>query len=326
LCEIINQHSRSILNVVHESSSRHSNHTMESSVVSVEEIQFACMTKAFAKTLVAPLDRVKYLLQCQGELQRLGRIEEPFRGAYGCSKHLVSVEGWRSLFRGNIIQVGGILPAALSQYFIAIPLQRTVFDVLPHSTAASYTISSFASGMAGAFGGALVAYPLDFARFRLATDVKPWVGCSYEFRHTLDLFSHPSIVESPHSAYRGLGVFLGGSLLYRGVYLSSFQMVLPFLPTDEQAETSKAAMTVQVLSGFGLVSLATLWLYPLDTVRRRMMLAVTHEEGQYVGAMQCARVILQREGPAGFFRGAGFTVFRGAITSFLAMTIGLNIS
>ncbi|CUF94864.1 mitochondrial carrier protein, putative [Bodo saltans] len=295
-------------------------------MVSVEEIQFACLSRGFAKTLIAPLDRVKYLLQCQGELQRLGRLDEPFRGALGCTKHVVSVEGWRSFLRGNLVQVGGILPSMLSQYFIAIPFQRTVFDVLPHSTAATYTIASFASGMAGALGGAIVSYPLDFARFRLAVDVRPWQGAAYEFRHSLDLFSHPAIVESPHSAYRGLGLFLAGSLLYRGVYLSTFQLIMPFLPSDSQCERSRAAMAVQVLSGFGLVSLATIWLYPIDTIRRRMMLAVTHEEGQYVSAVQCARVILQREGPAGFFRGAGFAVFRGGVTTMLAMVLGLNVS
>lgn len=292
--------------------------------VSVEQLQFMCVTKAFAKTVIAPLDRVKYMLQCQGELMRLGRIDTFFSGARGCMQHVHALEGPRSFWRGNLVQVGGILPTALAQAFIALPTQRIVFDLLPHATAGSYTVASFASGIAGAAASSIVSYPLDFARFRMAVDMRAFPGCPYEFRHSMDLFSHPAMLEAPHNAYRGLSLYIAGSLLYRSVYLSVFQLVVPYLPTDEQCERSKAAMAVQVLTAFGMVSVATLWLYPLDTVRRRMMLAVTHDEGQYLSAAHCFRTILKAEGPAGFFRGAGFTVCRGALTTGLAMLIGIN--
>lgn len=301
-------------------------HSSEGTQVSVEQLQFMCLTKALAKTAIAPLDRVKYLLQCQGELHRLGRINAPYRSARRCFQSLLCFEGSKSFWRGNIVQVCGTLPTALAQAFVAIPAQRAVFDALPHSTSASYTFASFASGISGAFALSIISYPLDFARFRLAVDVRPFPGSPYEFRHSLDLFSHPAIVEQPHNAYRGLGLYLVGSLLYRSVYMSVFQMMLPFLPSDEQAEASKAAMAIQVMTGFGMVTMATLWLYPLDTVRRRMMMAVTHEDAQYASAMHCGRTIFRNEGPMGFFRGAGFTVFRGALTSALAMVIGINFS
>jgi len=292
--------------------------------VSVEQLQFMCLTKAFSKTVIAPLDRVKYLLQCQGELRRLGQLEHLYPSALQCAKQIYSFEGLRSFWRGNLIQIGGILPSALSQAFVAIPAQRVVFDMLPHHTAGTYTIASFASGLAGAFAGSIISYPLDFARFRLAVDAKPFPGWPYEFRHSLDLFSHPAIVESPHNAYRGLGVYLAGSILYRSVYMGAFQLALPYIPPDAAAEQSRAAMLLQIMAGFGIVTLATLWLHPLDTVRRRMMIAVTHEEGQYMSAMHCAKTIMQKEGIPGFFRGAGFTVFRGALTSGLAMVVGIN--
>jgi len=56
--------------------------------------------------------------------------------------------------------------------------------------------------------------------------------------------------------------------------------------------------------GAGLAS------YPIDTVRRRMMMT-SGEKVQYAGSIDCSRQILAKEGVKSFFKGASANILRG---------------
>lgn len=59
--------------------------------------------------------------------------------------------------------------------------------------------------------------------------------------------------------------------------------------------------------------------YPLDTVRRRMMMqsGKPMHERQYKNTAHCWAVILKTEGPAAFFKGAFSNVLRGTGGAFV---------
>lgn len=293
--------------------------------IDVQEFQTAFLMQSIGKTLISPLDRVKFLLQSQGELHRLGKLERPYGSAYVCFRRILALEGVRSFWRSNVIQIGAIIPSSLAQIFVGFPAQRVVFEILPHDSAASFTAASLISGIVGAMAAQCISYPFDFARFRMACDIKPYSGGRYDYKHSLALISHPNIVESPHLAYKGFGLFIMGSLLYKGVYMSLLQMIAPFLPADDDEHVRMKTIISQTAAGFFAMTSAMLWMYPLDTVRRRMMLSVNHEEYEYRSVQQCVRTILRSEGPRGFYRGALFNTFRGALTTSLAMGIGISI-
>ena len=289
--------------------------------ISTYEIHSQCAFSAVGKTLVAPMDRVKYLLQSQGEMLRVGRLQVPFDGAWDCFRRIVAVEGFGGLFRGNIIQIVGLLPTALATSLVAIPAQSVAFEILTERTPLSEFLVNVASGVIGASAAAIISYPLDFARFRLAMDFKPHMCCRYEFRHTVDILAHPVISECPHLIYRGFSIYILGSFLYRAVFYTTFLCVAPFLPHEG---SSSSVMLKQALAGYAMVSLSTVALYPLDTVRRRMMYAVTEDVFSYRSFVEACRSIAQREGPRGFYRGAAFTVARGSVTSVLALLVGVH--
>lgn len=293
--------------------------------IDIQEFQTAFLMQSIGKTLVSPLDRIKFLLQSQGELHRLGKLERPYGSAYTCFRRILALEGVGSLWRSNIIQIGAIIPSSLAQVFVGFPAQRVVFEVLPHDGPAAFTFASLASGIIGAMAAQCIAYPFDFARFRMACDIKPHVGGRYDYKHSLALFSHPNIVESPHLAYKGFSLFIMGSLLFKGVYMSMLQMISPFLPSDDDEHVRFKTIISQTAAGFFAMTTAMLWMYPLDTVRRRMMLSVNHEEYEYRSVQHCVRTILRSEGLRGFYRGALFNTFRGGLTTCLAMGIGINI-
>jgi solute carrier family 25 (mitochondrial adenine nucleotide translocator), member 4/5/6/31 len=53
--------------------------------------------------------------------------------------------------------------------------------------------------------------------------------------------------------------------------------------------------------------------YPLDTIRRKMMMQAESNEGErlYGSGLDCARKVLRSEGVRGFYPGIGVNVARG---------------
>ena len=51
--------------------------------------------------------------------------------------------------------------------------------------------------------------------------------------------------------------------------------------------------------------------YPLDSVRRRMMMQAGAAAPLYAGQLDCVRHVLAHEGAAGFYRGYGANLLRG---------------
>lgn len=321
--------------------------------ISVLDIQRLCVLRAIHRTLMAPLDRIKFVMQSQKELQRLGTLRHELPSSLHCARHLLRMEGGRSFWRGNLIQVVSVLPITLAQLFIAVPTQSFLFNLTPTHSALSYTIASYLSLVGAALAASMVSYPLDFARFRLAVDVKAYKTAPYEFRHSLAFFSHPVLNECPHYLYRGLGLFVLGSLVFQTVHGALLQLVGPYVPPDySYAEAGSGSegdngsgdvfstsnqqqqqpvrrhggwtpMLVQTTCGFTIASVATLCLHPVDLVRRRLMVSVTDDRLRYKSAWQCVQRIARREGLRGFYRGACITLVRMLVGTSLTM-VGLS--
>ena len=105
--------------------------------------------------------------------------------------------------------------------------------------------------------------------------------------------------------YRGLVLSCVGIVIYRGLYFGIFDSVKPILP-----ENIKDNLMVNFLLGWGVTVCAGLASYPIDTIRRRMMM--TSGEGEkYSGSIDCGQKILANEGMRSFFKGAGANILRG---------------
>lgn len=57
--------------------------------------------------------------------------------------------------------------------------------------------------------------------------------------------------------------------------------------------------------------------YPIDSVRRRMMMEAGRPERMYTSSFNCFRTVLATEGYKGFYRGLSANLFRGVGTSAL---------
>lgn len=278
-----------------------------STLISVEYIQSLWLMRAASRTFLAPIERVKFVMQCQKELQRTGALQCEFKTVWSCIRYLKQMEGARSFWRGNLIQVVSLLPILLAQIFIAYPAQSFIFNSCPVHSAAGYTVASYAALLGGAIAATTVSYPLEYARFRLAVDVKSRVGAPYQFRNSFAFFSHPVLSECPHYLYRGLTLYIFGSVVYQSVHNTLLGLVAPYVPPEEE-DSSWLPAIVQTIAGLTVSGTTTLCLHPVDLVRHRMMIAVMEDRLRYASMMECATRIAQKEGIRGFFRGGTVTL------------------
>merc|ERR1712086_541740 len=103
--------------------------------------------------------------------------------------------------------------------------------------------------------------------------------------------------------YRGFVISAVGIFVYRGFYFGLYDTVRPMMPEGGGALTS-FALGYAVTVSSGLAS------YPIDTIRRRMMMT-SGQAVKYSGSMDCARQILANEGFMSMMKGAGANILRG---------------
>ena len=104
---------------------------------------------AIAKTLSAPIERVKLLLQTQHNNPKLK--ERPYNGIIDCFSRCVKEEGVASLWRGNWANVLRYFPTQAINFSIKDTLNRTFVQGVNHKTQpVKYFLSSLlAGGIAG---------------------------------------------------------------------------------------------------------------------------------------------------------------------------------
>ena len=95
-------------------------------------------------------------------------------------------------------------------------------------------------------------------------------------------------------------------MVYRGLYFGMYDSIKPVLLVGSLEGNFLASFALgwAVTTGAGIAS------YPLDTIRRRMMMT-SGEAVKYKGSMDAARQIFAAEGIRSFFKGAGANILRG---------------
>ncbi|XP_027356320.1 probable ADP,ATP carrier protein At5g56450 [Abrus precatorius] len=261
----------------------------------------------FVHTIVAPIERAKLLLQTQeSNLAIVASGRRKFKGMFDCIRRTVTEEGILSLWRGN--------GSSVIRYYPSVALNFSLKDLyrsmLRGGNSSDNNIFSGASAnfIAGAAAGCttlVLVYPLDIAHTRLAADVgRTEVR---EFRgiyHFLATIFHKDGIRG---IYRGLPASLHGMVVHRGLYFGGFDTMKEILSEESKPELvlwKRWVVAQAVTTSAGLVS------YPLDTVRRRMMMQSGMEQPVYNSTLDCWRKIYRKEGLASFYRGAVSNVFR----------------
>lgn len=261
------------------------------------------VSAAVSKTIVAPIERVKLLLQVQDASSTI-KPEDRYNGIGDCFKRVVAEQGFGSLWRGNLANVVRYFPTQALNFAFKDFYKGLTPKYDPKTQFWSFLMAnSMAGGMAGATSLSVV-YPLDFARTRLAADVGS--GGEREFGGLVDCLMKILKKDGPQGLYRGFGISVIGIIAYRAAYFGMFDTGKPILFADaKNASVFAMWMFAQsVTVSAGIIS------YPLDTVRRRLMMDSGRAEKMYNGTMDCFAKIARDEGPRAFFKGSLSNVFR----------------
>jgi len=268
----------------------------------VENFMLAGVAAGVSKTAAAPIERVKLLVQNQDEMIKQGRLDKPYTGVMDCTTRVLKTEGVYPFWRGNLANVLRYFPTQALNFAFKDAI-KAAFAV-PKDASQGYKFGmNIASGGAAGTMSLLFVYSLDYARTRLANDAKG-KGGERQFNGLIDVYTKTLKSDGIQGLYRGFAISAVGIFIYRGMYFGLFDTLKPLLLGDQ------ANVTMAFLLGWGVTVTAGLMSYPIDTIRRRMMM--TSGGGvKYKGSIDCGMQILKNEGFMSMMKGAGANVLRG---------------
>jgi len=265
---------------------------------------------AITKTTLAPVDRVKLILQLQNATtSSLALSEQPqirtsrnrYIGTVDCLRKLRAEQGLASLWRGNSASIARCFPnyalnLAFRDYF------RHLFNAHKRrqESYGKFIASNVAAGGSAGAMTLCVCYPLDFARTRLALEMSG--KSNGVFTCLRSIYSK----EGVPGWYRGFFISLNFVVASRAIFFGLFD-TLKATCQDYKRETKEVSPQLSFICTFILAQLCItasgLCTYPMDTVRRKLMLQSGKSEKQYSSSLDCYSKILKADGVNGLFRG-----------------------
>jgi len=263
------------------------------------------VSAAISKTAAAPIERVKLLIQNQDEMLKSGRLTEPYKGIGDCFSRVIKEEGTVSLWRGNLANVIRYFPTQALNFAFKDQFKRMFGFTKEKDGYWKWFAGNLASGGAAGATSLLFVYSLDYARTRLAADNKnSKKGGSRQFNGLLDVYRKTLATDGIQGLYRGFNISCVGIIVYRGLYFGIYDSVKPILPKN-----LRDSFIASFLLGWAITIGAGLASYPIDTVRRRMMMT-SGESVKYRSSMHCFQEIVKKEGTKSLFKGAGANILR----------------
>lgn len=266
------------------------------------------VSAAISKTAVAPIERVKLLLQVQASNPQI-KPEDRYTGIANCFSRVSREQGFASLWRGNLANVIRYFPTQALNFAFKDAIKAVFMTGVTPKDKLKFAASNIAAGSAAGAASLCFVYPLDFARTRLGADVGK--GSNRQFNGLVHCLS--SILKSDGliGLYRGFLVSIQGIVVYRGAFFGLFDTLKAYVPknlTGWQRIGTTWAVAQTVTAVAGVLS------YPFDTVRRRMMMQSGRKDKpkEYRNTLDCWYKIARNEGVGAFFRGALSNVLRGA--------------
>ncbi|ETP53308.1 hypothetical protein F442_01819 [Phytophthora nicotianae P10297] len=289
------------------------------------------MAGIVAKSVLAPLDRVKILFQVNHQ------EKFNFRNAARMARNIYVQDGFHALFRGNMLNILRVIPYAGLQHS-GFDFFRNKFHAYNYRKAEREgsdempKLSNLQLVTAGSLAGGLslvVAYPLDIVRARYMVQMgKQRYTSIYEAVVTMYK------VDGLRSFSRGIVPSLLGTLPYTGIGFSlnerfkiwTLELQRRRLERKYGADAPELSLNplTKFVCSYFAACIAQTSTYPMDTIRRRIQTDgyVSGSKGkiQYTGVIATARIILAREGWRGLFKGVSVNWMRSPVSTGISLT------
>lgn len=271
------------------------------------------ISAAVSKTAVAPIERVKLLLQVQHVSKQITE-DQRYKGIIDAFVRIPREQGFGSFWRGNLANVIRYFPTQALNFAFKDKYKQVFLGGVDKKTQFwRWFAGNLASGGAAGATSLCFVYPLDFARTRLAADVGKGAG-QREFTGLGNCLTKIFKSDGLVGLYRGFGVSVQGIIIYRASYFGFYDTARGMLPDPKNTPIVISWAIAQVVT-----TVAGIMSYPFDTVRRRMMMQSGRAKGDilYKNTLHCWATIAKSEGPSAFFKGAFSNVLRGTGGAFV---------
>lgn len=286
-----------------------------------------------AKTLVAPLDRVKILFQANSP--QFAKYTGSWFGVVTAMNDIYAAEGTRGLFRGHSATLMRIFPYAAIKFLAYEQIRAVIIHSPQQETPMRRLVSGSLAGVTSVF----FTYPLEVIRVRLAFETKRdsrsslpdickriygerappqrAVGGSGPIATTTNIVQSVTSRTGLANFYRGFSATIMGMLPYAGMSFLTHDTagdmlrrptMAPYttLPKPENSPANKPPPLrswAELLSGgiAGLVSQTSA--YPFEVIRRRMQVGGAVGDGHKLHIGETARMIFKEKGVMGFWVG-----------------------
>jgi solute carrier family 25 (adenine nucleotide translocator) protein 4/5/6/31 len=257
------------------------------------------------KTVIAPIERVKILLQVQDASRQI-TAEKKYKGIFDCFARVMKEQGFWSLWRGNFVNLIRYFPIQALNFAFRDTFRKYLCPFDPKKEMGKFFLGSLASGGAAGAASLMVVYPLDFSRTRLAADVGK-AASEREFTGLANCIMRIFKADGPLGLYRGFSISVFGIIVYRGIYFGGYdwgkQYIFKYFKNANPLALFIFAEINTALSGFCS--------YPIDTIRRRMMMESGRKVRLYNNTFDCIRKIFKEKGIRAFYKGGLSNIYRG---------------
>ncbi|KAH9326731.1 hypothetical protein KI387_006909 [Taxus chinensis] len=209
-----------------------------------------------------------------------------------------------SLWRGNGSSVLRYYPSVALNFSLKDLYRTMLISGKLHEKPLAKAPSNFLAGAAAGCTTLIIIYPLDIAHTRLAADIGKTEARQFKgLFHFLKTIHHK---DGFGGVYRGLPASLQGMIVHRGLYFGGFDTIKDVMSQD----SPNLVFWKRWLAAQAVTTSAGLFSYPLDTVRRRMMMQAGREHQAYRNTWDCWKKIYKMEGVKSYYRGALSNMFR----------------
>uniref|UniRef100_A0A8C7LCS6 ADP/ATP translocase n=1 Tax=Oncorhynchus kisutch TaxID=8019 RepID=A0A8C7LCS6_ONCKI len=223
------------------------------------------ISAAISKTAVAPIERVKLLLQVQHASKQISK-EMQYKGIIDCVTRIPKEQGFLAFWRGNLANVIRYFPTQALNFAFKDKYKSVFLDgVDKRKQFWRYFAGNLASGGAAGATSLCFVYPLDFARTRLGADVGK--AGAREYNGLADCLAKTFRSDGMRGLYQGFAVSVQGIIIYRASYFGIYDTAKGMLP-----DSKNTSILVSWAIAQSVTAVAGLTSYPFDTVRRRMMM------------------------------------------------------
>ncbi|KAJ9173701.1 hypothetical protein P3X46_016811 [Hevea brasiliensis] len=267
-----------------------------------------------SRTAVAPLERLKILLQVQNP------HSIKYNGTIQGLKYIWKTEGFRGMFKGNGTNCARIIPNSAVKFFSYEEASKGILFIYRQQTGNDDAqLTPLLRLGAGACAGIIAmsaTYPMDMVRGRLTVQTEK---SPRQYKGIFHALSTVLKEEGPRALYKGWLPSVIGVIPYVGLNFAVYESLKDWLLKSKPfglVQDNELGVTTRLACGAAAGTVGQTVAYPLDVIRRRMQMvgwkdaaSVVTGDGkskaslEYTGMVDAFRKTVRHEGFGALYKG-----------------------